>query len=68
MNGLQFAQAVRADPRTAHTPMIALSSHAAPAVMDEVRRAGYCDFVAKFDRPGLIAALKELAVEWERAA
>jgi two-component system, chemotaxis family, sensor kinase CheA len=68
MNGLQFAQSVRADPRTAHTPMIALSSHAAPAVMDEVRRAGYRDFVAKFDRPGLIAALKELAVEWERAA
>ena len=68
MNGLQFAQAVHADPRTARTPMIALSSHAAPALMEPVRQAGFRDFVAKFDRPGLIAALKEVAVEWEQAA
>jgi two-component system, chemotaxis family, sensor kinase CheA len=68
MSGLQFAQALRAEARTAQTPMIALSSHAAPAVVDEARQAGYRDLVAKFDRPGLIAALKELALEWERAA
>ncbi len=68
MNGLQFAQAVHADPRTARMPMIALSSHAAPALMEPVRQAGFRDFVAKFDRPGLIAALKEVALEWEQAA
>jgi two-component system, chemotaxis family, sensor kinase CheA len=68
MSGLQFAQALRAEARTAQTPMIALSSHAAPAVVDEARQAGYRDLIAKFDRPGLVAALKELALEWERAA
>jgi two-component system, chemotaxis family, sensor kinase CheA len=68
MNGLQFAQAVRAEQRTAHVPMIALSSHAAPGMVEQVRQAGFRELVAKFDRPGLVAALKELAVEWERAA
>jgi two-component system, chemotaxis family, sensor kinase CheA len=68
MNGLQFAQVLRADPRTALTPMIALASHAAPAMVEQAREAGYRDLVAKFDRPGLVAALKELAVDWEHAA
>jgi two-component system chemotaxis sensor kinase CheA len=31
-----------------------------PDMIDRVRRAGFQDFVAKFDRQGLIAAIKEL--------
>lgn len=68
MSGLQFAEAVRRDERTAAIPMIALSSHAAPGVIEQARSVGFRDFVAKFDRPGLIAALKEMTVEWDQAA
>jgi two-component system chemotaxis sensor kinase CheA len=68
MDGLQFAQAVRADERFSDIPMIALSSHAAPGMMQKVRDAGFREFVAKFDRPGLIAALKETTVEFDQAA
>ena len=38
------------------------------ALVEQARAAGFRDFVAKFDRPGLIAALKELTVEWDQAA
>jgi two-component system, chemotaxis family, sensor kinase CheA len=68
MNGFDFAEALRADPRGAHVPIIALSSIASPAAIERGRQAGFHDFVAKFDRQGLIAALKEAAVEWNQAA
>jgi two-component system chemotaxis sensor kinase CheA len=59
MNGFQFAEIVRADPRTAELPIIALSSVVSAEAIDRGRRVGFHDFVAKFDRQGLIAALKE---------
>ena len=40
-------------------PIIALSSMVSPAAIERGRQAGFHDYVAKFDRPGLIAALKE---------
>jgi two-component system chemotaxis sensor kinase CheA len=68
MNGFEFAEAVRGDPRTANIPIIALSAITAPATIERGRQAGFHDFVAKFDRQGLIAALKESTVEWGQAA
>jgi two-component system chemotaxis sensor kinase CheA len=68
MNGFEFAEAVRRDARTAQVPIIALSAVASPATIERGRQAGFHDFVAKFDRPGLIAALKESTVEWGEAA
>ena len=59
MNGFEFAEALRADPRLGHMPIIALSSMVSPAAIERGRQAGFHDYVAKFDRPGLIAALKE---------
>jgi two-component system chemotaxis sensor kinase CheA len=59
MNGFQFGEAVRGDPRTADLPVIALSSVVSAEAIERGRRAGFHDFVAKFDRQGLIAALKE---------
>jgi two-component system chemotaxis sensor kinase CheA len=41
---------------------------ATPDVIERGRQAGLHDFVAKFDRPGLIAALKEQTAEAIRAA
>jgi two-component system, chemotaxis family, sensor kinase CheA len=68
MNGFEFAEAVRRDARSAHVPIIALSAVASAATIERGRQAGFHDFVAKFDRPGLIAALKESTVEWGEAA
>jgi two-component system chemotaxis sensor kinase CheA len=59
MNGFQFAECVRADPRTAELPVIALSSVVSAEAIERGRRVGFHDYVAKFDRQGLIAALKE---------
>jgi two-component system chemotaxis sensor kinase CheA len=59
MDGFQFAEAVRGDPRTAELPVIALSSVVSPEAVERGRVVGFHDYVAKFDRQGLIAALKE---------
>jgi len=59
MDGFQFAEAVRGDPRSAGLPIIALSSVVSAEAVDRGRRVGFHDYVAKFDRQGLIAALKE---------
>jgi len=68
MNGFELAEAIRADARAAQVPIIALSSLTSPASIERGRQAGFHDFVAKFDRQGLIAALKNTAVEWVEAA
>jgi two-component system chemotaxis sensor kinase CheA len=49
-------------------PIIGLSSLVSPAAIERGRLAGFHDYVAKFDRPGLIAALKEQTSEIGRAA
>jgi two-component system chemotaxis sensor kinase CheA len=68
MNGFELAEAIRADARSAQIPIIALSSVTSPATIERGRQAGFHDFVAKFDRQGLIAALKESTVEFSEAA
>jgi len=59
MNGFEFAEAIRGDQHLNHVPIIGLSSLISPAAIERGRQAGFHDYVAKFDRPGLIAALKE---------
>jgi two-component system, chemotaxis family, sensor kinase CheA len=59
MNGFEFAETVRGDPHMSELPVIALSSMISPEAVERGRRVGFHDFVAKFDRQGLIAALKE---------
>jgi two-component system chemotaxis sensor kinase CheA len=68
MNGFELAEAIRADARCAQTPIIALSSLTSPAAIERGRQAGFHDFVAKFDRQGRFAALKETSAEWAEAA
>src|SRR5215218_4158051 len=69
MNGFEFAETIRADAHLSAMPIIALSSMVSPAAIERGRQAGFHDYVAKFDRPGLIAALKEqTAGEIKRAA
>ena len=59
MDGFEFAANLRGDPRTADLPLIALSSVVSAEAVERGRQVGFHDYVAKFDRQGLIAALKE---------
>ena len=68
MNGFEFAETIRADQHLNQIPIIGLSALVSPAAIERGRIAGFHDYVAKFDRPGLIAALKEQTAELARAA
>ncbi len=68
MNGYELAEAVRNDPKTAGVPIIALSSMTSREAVERGREAGFHEYVAKFDRTGLIAALKEQLAAVEEAA
>jgi two-component system chemotaxis sensor kinase CheA len=59
MDGFALAEAVRGEARFGDMPVIALSSIGSPEAIERGRRAGFHDYVAKFDRQSLIAALKE---------
>ncbi|HEX5508491.1 MAG TPA: response regulator, partial [Pseudolabrys sp.] len=61
MDGFQLAEAMGSDQSLKDVPIIALSSIVSPEALDRGRQVGFQDYVAKFDRQGLIAALKEQA-------
>jgi two-component system chemotaxis sensor kinase CheA len=67
-DGFELASAVRANSRTSHLPVIGLSSLVSAEAIERGRQVGLHDYVAKFDRQGLIAALKEQTAELVRAA
>lgn len=60
MNGFEFAEVLKKDKTLQKTPIVALSSLCSPASIERGRQAGFDDYVAKFDRPGLIASIKEV--------
>ena len=68
MDGFALAQAMRGVPGTAAIPIIALAAMVSDETIERGRAVGFHDFVAKFDRPGLIAAIKEQSADLDRAA
>ncbi len=68
MDGFALAQAMRDAPGTAAIPIIALAAMVSDEAIERGRAVGFHDFVAKFDRPGLIAAIKEQSADLNRAA
>ena len=68
LDGFALAQAMRGAPATAAIPIIALAAMVSDETIARGRAVGFHDFVAKFDRPGLIAAIKEQSADLERAA
>ena len=68
MDGFALAEALRANPSTAHLPVIAITAMVSADVIERGREVGFHDFVAKFDRTGLIAAIKEQGTDIDRAA
>jgi two-component system chemotaxis sensor kinase CheA len=68
MDGFDLALALRGNPRTADMPIIGLSTMVSEAAIERGKRVGLHDYVAKFDRQGLIAALKEQTAGMSNAA
>jgi two-component system chemotaxis sensor kinase CheA len=68
MDGFALAEAVCGQAQFGEIPIIALSSSSSPESIERGRRAGFRDHVAKFDRQGLVAALKEQTADVHRAA
>jgi len=68
MDGFDLARALRENPGTAAIPVIALSAMVSAETIERGRGAGFHDFVAKFDRTGLIAAIKEQSADLHQAA
>ena len=68
MDGITFAEHLKADKDWGKTPIIALSSHTNPEVIARGRAAGFRDYVAKFDREGLIESIRECKPMSEKEA
>jgi two-component system chemotaxis sensor kinase CheA len=68
MDGFALAEAVRGVARTRALPIIALSAMISAEAIERGRAVGFHDFVAKFDRSGLIAAIKEQSADVDVAA
>ncbi len=68
MDGFALAEAVRGMPGGADLPIIALSAMVSSEAIERGRAVGFHDFVAKFDRTGLIAAIKEQSADVHEAA
>lgn len=58
MNGFDFVAAVRNENnKWNQLPVIAMSSHTTPRDLERGRKVGFTDYVAKYDREGLLQAL-----------
>lgn len=68
MDGFQFAQAVRDDPRWHAVPLVALSAHTDEAAVARARTLGFGGYVAKADRESLLATLAQAVEAAAKAA
>jgi CheY-like chemotaxis protein len=59
MNGFEFAEAVRGDPRWEKVPMVALSSHTSVLDVDRGLEAGFNAYVPKSDRQALVQSVAD---------
>lgn len=68
MDGIVLAEHIKADPRWERIPLIALSSHTSPLLIEKSRAAGYVSYVGKFDRQMLMSTLQDCCRHWGVAA
>jgi two-component system chemotaxis sensor kinase CheA len=68
MNGFEFCESVKKTDRWQTTPIIALSSRASPKDIARGRQVGFDDYVAKYDREGLVHTMHEALSEIRGAA
>jgi len=68
LDGWEATRRLKEATRTKHIPIIALSASSSPEAIERGRQVGFHDYVAKFDRQSLIAALKEQTADIIQAA
>ena len=68
MSGIEFAENLKFDPDWGETPIIALSSHAEPEIIQQSKEAGFHEYIGKFDREGLVDTLREVRASMEIAS
>ncbi len=68
MDGIALAERIKADPKWQRIPLIALSSHSSPLLIEMSRAAGFASYVGKFDRQLLMATLQDFCRQWGAAA
>lgn len=68
MDGFELASTIRSGGAWAATPVLALSSHASAEHMERGRAAGFNDYLAKYDREGLLERLSDHMGYKEKAA
>ena len=59
MDGFGLADTLSSNDNWSDVPIVALSSHTSPAVIERARDANFVDFVGKFDREGLMEVIKQ---------
>ena len=67
-DGFRLAEMIRIDLAITDMPIIALASSGGADLIERGRSAGFTDYIAKSDRTGLIAALREFASQDHREA
>jgi two-component system chemotaxis sensor kinase CheA len=68
MDGIELAEHIKADPSWQRIPLIALSSHTSPILIERSRAAGFVSYVGKFDRQSLMSTLQDCCRHWGVAA
>ncbi|MBL9034394.1 MAG: chemotaxis protein CheW [Rhodospirillaceae bacterium] len=68
MSGFEFCEAVKRQGRWQNIPIVALSSRASPRDLEKGRDVGFDDYVAKYDRDGLVHTLNSTLTEMRGAA
>ncbi len=68
MSGFEFCQMVKRQGRWQNIPIVALSSRASPRDLEKGRDVGFDDYVAKYDRDGLVHTLNSTLTEMRGAA
>ncbi|MGA7458197.1 MAG: chemotaxis protein CheW [Methyloceanibacter sp.] len=68
MDGIALAERIKADPKWEAIPLIALSSHTSPRLIEKSRAAGFVSYVGKFDRQMLMGTLQDCCRHWGAAA
>lgn len=61
MNGCEAARRLRAQPKTAHIPIIATTGNTEPAEIERARQAGFASIMIKpCDPPGLVGEIERV--------
>ncbi|MGH6893799.1 MAG: chemotaxis protein CheW [Dongiaceae bacterium] len=68
MSGFEFCEMVKRAGRWRNVPIVALSSHASARDLEKGRSVGFDDYVAKYDRDGLVQTLNSTLSEMRGAA